>query len=49
MHCAICDADSETVTLTEPCATCQEVIQDCLAGYEDFKNTDELEVLDVGC
>lgn len=51
MRCDICDKDSDTVTLTEPCAECQEAIYECLAGYEDPKNDDPIleEEFDIGC
>ncbi len=46
MHCAICDKDSETVTVYEPCSECQEVIQDCLASYEAIPEEGEEENVD---
>jgi hypothetical protein len=43
MRCAICDIDSDTVTLTEDCAKCQEAIFECLMGYssvdDNLENT----------
>lgn len=52
MHCAICDSDTDSVTLTEPCGACQEAIRECLADYKDLETAEdpivELE-FDVGC
>lgn len=42
MRCAICDSDSDTVTLDSDCSVCQAAIFDCLSGYPD----NEEEVLD---
>lgn len=49
MRCAICDSDSDSVTLTEPCGTCQEVIHSCLAEYEVLDETIVEEDFDIGC
>ena len=60
MHCPICDSDSDSVDLFNPCSTCQEVILDCLDGYPtltvepldmiipDFIEEDIVEVLEEG-
>lgn len=52
MRCPICNSDSDSVTLTDPCGTCQEAIYECLAGYEDPKTADDPVVeqeFDIGC
>lgn len=48
VRCQICDTDSDSVTLTEPCGACQEVIYDCLKGYDVTPESDDedSEVLD---
>lgn len=47
MRCAICNTDSDTVTLVEDCSDCQQAIFDCLAGYPDLDNNEEMETLDA--
>lgn len=52
MHCHICDVDSNSVSLTEPCGTCQEAIYECLAGYPKLGDEEDKAFgpeLDVGC
>lgn len=44
MRCAICDSDSDTVTITDDCSECQQAISDCLAGYPSLE--DGMEIVD---
>lgn len=46
MHCPICDADSDTVTMEEPCADCQAAIQECIDGYPPLDAPVEVELID---
>lgn len=51
MRCAICDSDSDTVSFDKgeftPCAECQTTIYECLCGYKDLKNEENVELLDI--
>lgn len=48
MRCAICDSDSDTVTTTTDCSTCNEAVQECLDGYpkvEGYEDPDDVYVI----
>ena len=40
MHCRICDKESDSVSLIEPCSECQEAIQECIDGYPKVGEAD---------